>query len=106
HLSSEKIGRAFEKGYYSSRIGADPKKCEFPGGLIAKYGWIMVLIGVSGLLSDEDEMAAFVLHSHLLKLSPNKLKTVIYPNEASVPWEVFNPDGYIWRTLSPYCYKH
>jgi hypothetical protein len=107
HLASEKIVRAYEQGNYSSRIGSDPTKFLFPGGLIAKLeNGVLLLSGTSGMTGDEDEMISFVNLTRVLRQSPGNVLRMVYPTERNIPDEVFNPNGYIWQTLSPFCYGY
>ncbi|MEI7563463.1 MAG: hypothetical protein WCJ39_07670 [bacterium] len=104
HFCSEKIVRAYEHRYYSSRVNADPKKFEFAGGLIYKDGDIELHSGTSGMTEDEDEMISFVNLTRVLKQSPGDVFGMIYPTKKDVPECVFNTNGYIWKTLLSFCY--
>ena len=104
HLASEKIVRAYERGYHSSRVNADPEKFEFAGGLIVKVGKDEIHCGISGMTQDEDEAISFVILSRLLRQSPGNLIRMIYPCEEDVPACILDKFGYIFSTLLPFTY--
>jgi hypothetical protein len=113
HLASEKIVRAYEHGYYSSRVDADFVRGEYPGGLVIYPGNIyspdnnlQIHCGTDGMENDENEMISFVLLTQSLKsknVLPGNVLRMIYPDERAVPAFITDTKWYIWKTLFPFC---